>query len=164
MWKILIRIMGVALAVAVVFAAYKTWPIVEMRWLQKKAETACLCERRDGPAGRQACWAGFEKAIAPKHAIALIGNQTFCGNVTEAHRDWTEGGQQRRLVTHYLAPGPRERHVTLCTLAEVDRVEAAINRDIDGPAGRVSDATLTLAEDIALGREPGQTSDGPSCF
>ncbi len=163
MWKTLVRYAILAMLIGVAFVAYKLRPVIEIMSLRKKAETACLCERRQGPTGKQVCWATFEKAIAPKKSIPQIGNNVFCGIVTKAHRDWKDGDRWRQVVTHYLAPGPGGRDVILCTDAEASEVEEAMERDLDG-LGRVSAASLKMAEDISLGRPLRAAADGMHCF
>lgn len=164
MRKVLIwgALMAIVLVTAIIWYGTAGW--FERRALRKQAVASCLCERRAGSNGKQACWSAFEKAIAPKHAKSTAGNKTFCGFVSPGYRFWKEGDADYEVITHYRAAGPNGKIVTLCTRAEADKVEEAMEKDLDGPAGRVSAATLKMAEDISLGRPIGGSSPWSSCL
>jgi len=93
--------------------------------MQRLAETSCLCERRAGPGGKDACWAAFHQKM-PQSGIG----GTACAPVAQEERCGTvkgPTGDSNVCVTvdyEYVVDG-LGRSAHLCTHDEAMAVEAA---------------------------------------
>jgi hypothetical protein len=131
----------------------------EIATLTAKAERACLCERRDGPNGKPACWASFEKAIASKKATE---SESLCHPTWTTDRIWSEEGEGKSVTTYYHAAVSHPPEVILCTSGEAKTFEDALTAGSPDDPETIRRADK-IARDIVTGQSTATASGRPMC-
>ncbi|WCM25383.1 hypothetical protein NDN01_15095 [Sphingomonas sp. QA11] len=117
--------------------------------LQRDAETACLCERRRGAAGKGTCWTSFENAMAAKHAEET--GASLCAPISTESREWSDNEGQHSVILRYYTVGTSTQ-MTLCTVSEARTFEHAMNN----AWSKRSEAAVKDAEKLARAMVSGQ--------
>jgi hypothetical protein len=132
----------------------------EEEMMQRLAETSCLCERRTGPSGKDACWAAFHRKMPQSDvggtACAPVAQEERCGTVKGPAGD----SNVCVIVDYdYIGDGP-DRPAHLCTREEAMAAEAAWydeafarNKGRDWPvAGFSTPRTNQMVRDLLAGK------------
>lgn len=106
--------------------------------LQALASAACLCTRAKGESAKGECWKAF-KAIAPGPSTG--GYATACAPVSTQTDCFTTAAGEVCVVTEYNANGVNDPNLDtrLCTAAEAQAVEYALQQAWRGPDGKDPD-------------------------
>jgi hypothetical protein len=131
-----------------------------VKTLTREAENACLCERRRGAGGKQACWAHFETAIWAKHADE---GDSLRAPVSTTARYWSEDRKEYHVVMRHHVWLGRSPEATLCTAAEAKAVEQAFGKAYMSHSKAQTEEAETLASDIAKGRSFVAIPGNPTC-